>query len=393
MADNKTKITVGGSFVSRYQKATTAGFTRDALIIEVDDFGDTTEILRRTTYEYDFPVNVGSYGVRLNLARGGFNLFAEYVEKENDPNATNNFIYKKGSGIYSTISYSTRGFGLYFATKWIDNMNYKSSRTEQGQPPMLDINYLPVITNLHQYTLAVLYPYATQINGEAGFQGQLLYTIPKKTALGGKYGTNITVSYSYANSIDKQPISEDIPIDSTGTDGYTTNFFSIGDIPYYRDFNVLVKRKFSSKMKLIAGYYHQLYNLHVIEDEIFDDEELVNIDIAVLDFTYKFNRRHSLRTEFQALWTKEDDGDWVALTLEYNISPTWFFSVMDEYNYGNPVKEDQIHYYNVAFGYTDKTNRISLRYGRQREGLLCVGGVCRFVPASSGLTLTITTSF
>jgi hypothetical protein len=34
-----------------------------------------------------------------------------------------------------------------------------------------------------------------------------------------------------------------------------------------------------------------------------------------------------------------------------------------------------------------------LAYGRQREGLLCVGGVCRQVPAASGFMLTITSSF
>ena len=97
--------------------------------------------------------------------------------------------------------------------------------------------------------------------------------------------------------------------------------------------------------------------------------------------------------EMQGLFTKEDKGDWAALMLEYTVSPTWFFSVQDEFNYGNPVSEDQIHYYNFSFGYNEGSNRISLRYGRQREGLLCVGGVCRYVPASTGLTITLTSSF
>jgi len=393
MADSKTKITLGGSFVSRYQKATSMGFTRETFFTEVDEFGDTTNWIRNTTYEYDLPVNVASYAARLNLAHGGFNFYAEYAEKDNDPNAANNFIYKKGQALYSTLSYSTKGFGLFLATKWIDNMSYKSSRTESGTPPMLDINYLPAISVLHAYSLATMYPYATKQNGEAGFQGQVIYTIPKKSLLGGKYGTTLTLNYSWANSVDKQPITTDIPIDSTGTEGYKTSFMSIGDIPFYRDLNFLIERKFNSKVKVKAAYYNQTYNLHVIEDDIFDDEELVHAHIGVIDFTYKFNRRNSLRTEVQGLWTKEDEGDWAALTLEYNVSPKWFFSVMDEYNYGNPENDMQIHYYNVSFGYTDKTNRISLRYGRQREGLLCVGGVCRYVPASNGLTLTLTSSF
>lgn len=393
MSDSKTKITLGGSFVSRYEKATPMGFTRDSFFTEVDDFGDTTEWLRRTTYEYDLPVNVASYAGRINLAHGGFNLYAEYALKDNDPNATNNFIYKDGQGLYSTLSWSSKGFGLFLGAKWIDNMYYKSSRSESGTPPMLDINYLPAISLQHAYSLATMYPYATKQNGEAGFQGRVLYTIPKKSLIGGKYGTTLTLNYSWANSIEKTQIAEDIPIDSTGTDGYSSKFMSIGDIPFYRDLNFMIERKFSKKVKIIGVYYNQLYNLHVIEDDIFDDEELVHANIAVIDFTYKFNRKHSLRTEVQGLWTKEDEGDWAALTLEYNVSPNWYFSVMNEYNYGNPDEAMQIHYYNVSFGYTDKTNRISFRYGRQREGLLCVGGVCRYVPASTGLTVTITSSF
>ena len=407
--ESKMKITLGGSFVSRYEKAIAKGFTRDSTYYEVIN-DDTINYLNRKTYEYDLPVNVGAWAGRMNLAWGGFNFYAEYAEKGNDPNATNNFIYKKGQALYSTISYSTKGFGVFLSAKWIDNMHYKSKRTEAGNPPMLDINYLPAISKEHQYSLATMYPYATKPNGEFGIQGEIIYTIPKKSKVGGKYGTTLTLNYSLANSIKKEQISPDVPLDSTGTDGYKATFFSMGDIPYYRDFSFKFERKINKKIKIKAAYYRQLYNLHVIEDDIFDKDFYVLANIGVIDFTYKFSRKHSLRAEVQGLWTKDDgsdvfaiagkdlkikkeDGDWVALLLEYNISPHWFFSVQDEYNYGNPANDMQVHYYNVSFGFTQKTNRISLRYGRQREGLLCVGGVCRYVPASTGLTLTITSSF
>ena len=34
-----------------------------------------------------------------------------------------------------------------------------------------------------------------------------------------------------------------------------------------------------------------------------------------------------------------------------------------------------------------------LQYGKQRAGVFCVGGVCRAVPASNGLTFSFTSSF
>lgn len=389
LEDSKTQVTLGGSFVSKYEKATSKTFTR-----EYDSTGAADEEWNiKRVYEYNLPTNVGSWATRINLSSGKFNWYAEYAEKGNDPNASNNYIYKKGQAIYSTLSYSTKGFGIFLSTKWIDNMMFKSKRSEVGTPAMLDVNYLPAISKEHPYSLATMYPYATKQNGEFGFQGEVVYTIPKKSTLGGKYGTTLTLNYSFANSIKKEQISDDIPIDSTGTDGYKTQFFSIGDIPFYRDLSFLIEKKFSKKVKAKGAYYNQTYNMHVIEDDIFDDEEMVHAHIAIVDLTYKFSRKHSLRTELQGLWTKEDEGDWAALTLEYNVSPHWFFSVMDEYNYGNPTSDRQLHYYNVSFGYTDKSNRISLRYGRQREGLLCVGGVCRYVPASTGLTVTFTSSF
>lgn len=385
------KVTLGGSFVSKYEKVPNMTFSRDSAYTIINEFGDTTEWVQRNTYKYNIPYNVGSWAVRTNISYKNVNLYAEYAKKGNDPNANNNYIYREGQGLFSTLTYSTKGLGIYLATKWIDNMGFKSKLTEKGVPPMLDINYLPAISKEHIYSLATMYPYATKPYGEAGIQAEIDATLPTK--VNGKYNTSISINFSMANSIKKEKLSSSIPFDSTGTLGYSSKFLSFGDLKYYRDINLLVEQKFNKKVSLkLAGFY-QLYNKNVIEDDIFDDEHLVNAGIGVFELTYKFTTAKSLRVETQGLWTKEDKGNWAALAIEYNVSPHWFFSVQDEYNYGNPDDDMKLHYYNVSFGYTEKSNRISLRYGRQREGLLCVGGVCRYVPASTGLTITLTSSF
>ncbi len=79
--------------------------------------------------------------------------------------------------------------------------------------------------------------------------------------------------------------------------------------------------------------------------------------------------------------------------LEYTVSPHWFVAAFDEFNYGNEKSSDRLHYPNISMGYTKGANRITLGYGKQREGLLCVGGVCRQVPASNGFSLSVTSSF
>lgn len=389
MAESKTRINLGGSFVSKYEKVPTYTYVTDSVYLV-----DSVEWNQQTVYEMNVPYNVGSWAARTSISHGGINFFVEYAEKGNDPNATNSYIFKKGSAIYSSLSLSTKGLGVFLSTKWIDNMSYKSKLTETGNPPMLDINYLPAISKEHTYSLAALYPYATQPNGEFGFQGQVDYKIPKETKIGGKYGTSVTFNYSIAKSIEKDTLPNS-PVTGSlaGTDGYETSFLSIGDLTYYRDFNVVVERRLSGKWKTIVGYYNQSYNKNVIEDNIYNDHRMVDANIAVLDLTYRITRRNSLRMEAQGLWTEEDKGDWAALLFEYNVSPKWTFSVQDEFNYGNPDADMQVHYFNLALGYTQNTTRFAVRYGRQREGLVCIGGVCRYVPASTGFGLTITSSF
>lgn len=67
--------------------------------------------------------------------------------------------------------------------------------------------------------------------------------------------------------------------------------------------------------------------------------------------------------------------------------------VADMYNYGNDIKDDQIHYYNLGGSFTKGATRVGLSYGRQRGGLICVGGICRYVPENTGFTLNLSTSF
>jgi hypothetical protein len=109
--------------------------------------------------------------------------------------------------------------------------------------------------------------------------------------------------------------------------------------------------------------------------------------------TYKLTPTKALRLEAQTLMTKEDDGDWFLGLLEYTVAPKWFVSVADGWNYGNEDPDRRFHYPLIAVAYNNEANRIQVSYGKQREGIVCVGGVCRNVPASNGFTLTVTTSF
>jgi len=360
--NKQLRVSIGGSFVSKFQEA--------------DD------------PVYKLPKNVASYGGRGTISYKNFIVNGEYVHKINDPSTINNRIYKPGNATFIQLTYAQKGLGLYLAAIRTDNMSFKSDRDAEGND--LNINYIPSMAKQTTYSLPAIYTYGTQPKGEFGLQAQGIYTFKKKTKLGGKYGTSFSITYSRYNAIHKKQIDENTPIDSTGTLGYKSDYFKIGKDVYYENFNFEFSKKVNKVFKFMVDYFYIMYNSKVIEGH-----EIPNIHshTFVVDMTFNINDKHSIRTELQHMYAKQGEGSWAYGMVEYTIAPKWFFSVSDQYNYGNSITEKRLHYYSVATAFAIGSTRIALNYGRQRAGILCVGGVCRYVPAANGLTLSITSSF
>lgn len=382
----KFKATLGGSFVSKYESEKE----------HVD--GDVKYIL---------PQNVGAYAGRMNLGYGRFGLSAEYARKINDPSAFNNWIYREGQELLASLSYSQKGLGMVLQVKRVDNMSFKSMNTAQKND--LDIGFIPPINYTHTHSLPSMFSYSTQPLGEMGMQFQVNYTIPKKTLLGGKYGTKLAFNFSQVNDIKRNPITVDgveVPIGESGTKGYDSPFFEIGDRVFYRDLNFEIEKKINAKWNLTLMYINLHYDMEQIEGHA--GAEDVEANFAFGEVIYKINRKHSVRVELQHMWDNigpnhdvdpihADNyvkrGNWAACLIEYTIAPKLFFSIADKYNYGNPISDNRDHYVTGSIGFIKDQTRIALSGGRQSQGLVCVGGVCREVPASSGVSITITTSF
>jgi hypothetical protein len=361
LREKATRLTLGGSFVSKYQE-------------------DEDPI-------YRLPENVAAWAPRLQLNRGGFSLGAEYARKINDPSSDNNFIYKAGEAMLVNASYSVNRLGINITAKRADNMSYRSDRTQNLNKLM--INYLPAISKNQIYSLMNIYPYSSQPNGEMGVQGEISYQLKRGTVAGGKYGTLISLNLSAVNGIDRQPVNDTTPVGTAGTLGYRSKFFKIGSDKYFRDFNLEISRKFSPKFKMVLIGQHLAYNQLVMEGK----GGMIKANVAVADLTFKPAEDKAIRVELQGLWSKNDKGNWAMALAEYSVSPHWFFAITDQWNYGNPDSHKRVHYLYGSIAYARDANRVQVSYGKQREGILCVGGVCRNVPAMNGLTITITSSF
>lgn len=370
ISDKKIKLIIGGSFVSKYQDNE-----------DIPNPDNPSQLL-------NLPLNVGAWAGRLTFGIGRFQMNSEFAYKINDPNFTNNYIYRPGSAFYFSASYAQKGLGITFQAKRIENFDLRSDRNETGQALLM--NFVPMLNKQHTYALAAsIYPYAVQNNGEIGFQLDVNYTTPKWLAK--KYPTQINLNFSMVNGLD-----------TTGTGdryGYNSEIINFGT-RYYMDANLEISQKISKKVKLNMMYMFLFIDRNRVLG-LGNTAREIYAHIGVLDIQYKFLPKHTLRFELQGLFTPPEmdhltdrvNGGWAMGLIEYTFSPHFFVSIMDQWNVGNPTEDFRIHYITGLVGYNHGSTRITLGYGRQREGIMCIGGVCRQVPAANGFTLSIMSSF
>ena len=360
-----TNITAGASVISTYQA-------------DRDNF-------------FYMPENVLAWSGRATFLGENYSVDAEYSHKFNNPNATNNYNYNDGYGFILNSAYFDKGISVSLNLHKIDNMDFRSDRYAKGTELML--NYIPPLTKQHSYRLATMYPFATQYNGQAGLQAEVTYKIPRNTKIGGKYGTVVTVNYSRIHSIDTTHIDEF---------KYDSPFFGIGNDLYFQDLNVTFQRRFSRDFRGAASYFNTIYDRDRMENEGVPNSGKVHAHIFAVEGTYRITNTYALKCEIQHQWATQDsaitshdliNGNWLGMLAEFTISPGWFISFYNDWNYGNSDKGRQIHYINGNVAYSTGATRVSLGYGKQRAGILCVGGVCRQVPASNGVYVSISTSF
>lgn len=380
LSESGVVLSIGGSFVSKYEKS-----ERDMYI----SYPDQPDGI---IYADKIPQNIATWAARLNFGYKGFHLESEFAHKINDPNNTNNYIYKNGNAFLLTASYSMKGFGVEASFIRSDNMDFRSQRDISASTSLLSINYIPAVNRQYTYALLGNYTYASQPNGQIGVQAQVNYKIPKGSKIGGKYGIDITANYARFHNVEQKlvPYAEEVG-NMAGTDGYTSRFFAFGDDLLYQDIGIEFSHRFNNKnWKLDLAYNFITYNLTILQGH---PSPLFKGHNVMGKVTYKINTKHALKFEVNHLYAKEDDGSWLYGLLEYSIAPHWFISVSDQWNYGNADKLHRTHYYNIAAAFVIKTTRIALNFGKTKEGILCIGGVCRSVPASYGLGLNVTTSF
>ena len=362
-------ITVGASYVGRYQ-----------------DRGTNDTI----------PSTVNAYGGRLDIDAGKFYGGIEVITKGPDAIANegalvSNKLYD-GTAMLVNAGYAQKGLGINGTFRRLENFSFYSDRLAEGNTfNQQVINYVPGLTKQQDYLLTNIYVYNPQPrlviesfgqqSGEVGTQFDVFYSLKKGTTLGGKYGTKIAFNFSYWNGLDAEYNVENR--------WYKAKFVGKGP-RLFKDFSIEIKKRLTKEFSTVLTFQDVVIDKGVSLGGPVGTQGDIKAKIGVFEGTYKFGGGKSVRFVLQHLWSEQDRKNWVASVLEYNFNSRFAVYVADAYNYGGV---GDIHYYNAGGSYSKGSTRVAINYGRQRGGLICVGGVCRFVPENTGVSANLTVNF
>lgn len=343
LAWEKVRVSVEGSYLNRYED------------LDKDEKTDFAE------YGLTTP-NLNMYSGRLNLSLCGLDVRGEYAAKA-DADLTSAFAGKatKGKAWMGEIAYSHNRLAMLATFRRLEHMGTMLSVYGNGTGNVL--NYIPGLTRQYTYLLANLNPYQVNAEGETGGQFDLYYSSRNRAKKARRWNLHANFSTYYT-------------LKENG--GGKSRLL-------WRDINVDAERQWNKNLKTSVLFSRQEWD----PNHGGSAGEKYASNILVADMTCRFNPKASLRAECQYLYSEDYEKDWVAALAELSFAPRWSVFASDMYNLG----KTDIHYYYAGFSYTQSRTRIQFSYGRNREGYVCSGGVCRFSPAYTGLNLVLTTSF
>ena len=344
---------------------------------------------------YDFNDLTNLFSTRLDYYTNEFYLEFEQVLKSKDgiiqAGLISNEFVKKGSAHSLNLGFIKTGFGLDMTFRRLENMPIFSDRFEQGEIyNESNVNYLPGLTKQHDYQLANINVYESQANvsfpdpglmkaGEIGYQFDLYYDLKEGSSLGGKYGSKLSLNvsswYNLKGKYNYFP-SE-----------YETDFIGFGE-KYFSEQSLEIRKKWSKRFENIFLFINKYYNKRFVEEKSGE----INSQILVIDNTLKLKNKKSIRLEIQHLNTNDDKKNWYGYGIEYNFNYSFSAYHNAMVNYEN-LDEDKPVFYSVGASYNKNASRFSVSYGKERGGLLCYGGICRYIPEFKGFSFTVNTSF
>lgn len=316
--------------------------------------------------------NTYAFTVYNTLTAGGFSWYAEgayktteAIKKDQIRDAKDSLINSTGNCVFTSLNYSQKGIGITLQFKRTENFYlHTSPNATEGLFDGL-VNFLPPVSKQNSLRLPARYFAPSLENRELAFGAEVTYSPNRKMSF--------TAQGSYIRD-------------------FLLEKYNPSDTAFFGEAYIAGMFKPTKSLEMEFGFMYARYNKFLYRKE---GDHKVDAYTPFAELTYKINKKHSLRWEFQYQHVKKDYGQWLYALMEYNFAPHFSFAVSDMWNFDpNPdINANANHYYSVFAGYTVGANRFTLSYVKQVEGIVCTGGVCRLEPAFSGVKIGVNSTF
>jgi hypothetical protein len=318
-----------------------------------------------------------------------FDFFASYAIKRTSLGGRDT---SRGSGFYSSLSYSTEGFGITFEFKdYRFDIVDPLRRSEIFRPTRaLPFQNPPIVHKEHIFTLTQRLPHIVDFNDEVGFQ--------------------IDAFYSLSNSI---TLNANIALASRHYD------YELNQSTFQFERKKVGSDLFPSLNKLRSPFWEIYFDIeYYLPDEVESyirlgfnrRSETVNDRMNFVN-PIQPKRITTIPFEFQKVWNDNlstkfiSESQWVYEFPQNERFFNQFFSIafnfFSQYSIGLRYElttnkfelENRKNWLVIEGGYRLGTNHtLIVTYGRERGGTVCSNGICRQVLPFDGFRLTLTTN-
>ncbi|HMQ06621.1 MAG TPA: DUF6029 family protein [Saprospiraceae bacterium] len=274
------------------------------------------------------------------------------------------YVRKPGTVFYTSLSMGLKNLGITMEGKRTRNFNVRIDPLQRQNFGLL--SFIPPMNQQSTYRLLSRYNPATQEISEMAWQ----LDIQHKFSNAFRWSFNLSDIYTLENK------------------------------PLFKEFYFSMQYNKGRKWQWIQGIQILEYNQEIYE--VKPGVPMLRAYVPFADFLYRFKSNLALRSELQYMHTRQDYGSWLFFLQEWTLAPHWQFELSGMYNIQpatasptDPVTGEKLKilYPNIGTTFSHGAKRISLRYVKQVEGVVCTGGICRLEPAFSGIRMNTYVQF
>ncbi len=294
-----------------------------------------------------------------------------------------------GWGLYSSVSYLGEGFGIT-----LDYKNYSFDILDpygrydfSRATRMLPFQNPPIVQKEHSYTLLTRPLHEVNFNDEVGFQLDAFCSFNEKTTL--NFNTSISsIHRSYMLNEDGLTFSE-VKRNDDFLPSFKKEFF-----PYYEIF-IEGEHYYnaSSAIRLAAAVREKTFFNEFSGD---GSSTVTRSFVIPLQIQHLFSEKYSLTFQSEHEWVNEKFNETDQKYFNHLITfiNSFFLkltaTIRFEYTTSEIDISERKNWITGELGYRfGQSHVITASYGRERGGLICSNGVCKYIQPFEGFRLSV----